>query len=71
METLGSLLFILPIVFWIWSLVDCLKSEWKNPSDRIVWFLVILFLNLFGSLLYVLIAPSKKVKKGGNAQVKG
>ena len=72
MDAIGGVIFILFIiggaVFWIWSLVDCLKSEWKNPSDKVVWLLVILFLNLFGSILYVLISPSKKMKSSDQTQ---
>jgi len=66
MDVFSGILLILFLiacgVFWLWSLIDCLKSEWKNPNDKIVWLLVILLLNLFGSLLYLLIAGSKKVK---------
>ena len=58
-----TLFFLASIVFWIWSLVDCLRAEYQNPSDKTVWFLVVLFLNLFGAVLYVLIAKNKQVKK--------
>ena len=69
----GAAIFILliasvSVIFWIWSLVDCLKSEWKKPNDKTVWLLVILFLNLLGSLLYFLIAKDKQVKKGESVE---
>lgn len=62
------LLALAGLVFWIWSLVDCLKAEWKNSSDKTVWLLVILFLSLFGSMLYVLIGKDKQVKKGETSE---
>ncbi len=61
-EILTFLIIIATVVFWIWSLVDCLKYKWKNPNNKIVWVLVILLSGVFGSLLYVLIAPKRKVK---------
>ena len=63
------LFFAASVIFWLWSWVDCLKSEYKNPSDKTVWFLVVLFLNLFGAILYVLIAKEKQVKKGERQEI--
>ena len=67
-SALGSLLFLILIIaagiFWMWTLVDCLKAEWRNPTDRVVWLLVIVLLNLLGSILYVLIAPNDKASRG-------
>ena len=68
MSALGSLFFLILVIaagiFWMWTLVDCLKAEWKNPTDRIVWLLVIVLLNLLGAILYVLISPNDKVSRG-------
>ena len=62
MDILYETIIIAAVLFWIWSLVDCLKSKWKNPRDKIVWVLVILLLSVFGSLLYVLITPKMKAQ---------
>ena len=68
MSALGSLFFLILVIavsiFWMWTLVDCLKAEWKNSIDRIVWLLVIVLLNLLGAILYVLISPNDKVSRG-------
>lgn len=37
---------------WIVGLISCLKRNFTNPNDKIVWLIVILFLNAFGSLIY-------------------
>ncbi len=44
-------------VFWLWMLVDCLAEQ---REDKLVWFLVIFFLNLLGAFLYYLLARKKR-----------
>lgn len=48
---LGLTIFI--IVFWIWMLVDCLQREKFN--DKLVWIIVLIFLNIVGAVLYYFI----------------
>lgn len=48
------------IIFTIMALIDILKSEFKG-DNKIVWVLVVLFLNLFGALLYFAIGKKQKV----------
>jgi hypothetical protein len=38
-------------VFWIWMLVAAIGRE-QEPSERVIWVLVILFLHFVGALLY-------------------
>jgi len=49
------------IIFTIIALIDILKSEFSG-NNKIVWTLVVLFLNLFGALLYFAIGRNQKVK---------
>lgn len=60
---LGLLLFI----FWIWMVVDCAKRKFKNDTDKIVWILVIVFLNLVGAAIYYFVVKlnDKTGKKKG------
>ena len=51
--------FLVLAGFWIWMLVDCLKSE---RTDKLVWTLVLLFGNVLGAALYFFIARNKSVK---------
>ena len=37
--------------FWIFILIECATKE-RDMGDRIVWVLIILFLNALGALLY-------------------
>jgi hypothetical protein len=64
MESVSLLLpfiFIFGIFgFWIWSLVDIIKNDFKG-NNKIIWLLVVLFLSLFGSVLYIAIGRSQKI----------
>ena len=44
----------------IWALVDILKSEFSG-NNKIIWVLVVIFLPLLGSLLYIGIGRSQKI----------
>jgi hypothetical protein len=44
------------LVFWVWMLIDCLKS---SRSDKVVWVIVLLFGNFLGALLYFFLARNK------------
>lgn len=50
---------LLPII----ALVDVIRSNFKGSNDKLIWVLVILFLNIFGALLYFLIGTRQKLKK--------
>lgn len=43
---------ILTTIFWIWMLVDCILNKKMRGSSKIFWFLIILFTNFVGALIY-------------------
>jgi hypothetical protein len=53
------LFVILAFVFWIMMLVDCIKNRGLSSNERIVWVLVIVFLNWLGALIYLLAGRKK------------
>jgi hypothetical protein len=54
-----------PIIFWIWTLVDCIKHEPSTDNDKIIWVLIMIFTNFIGSFLYLIIRrPQRKAKYG-------
>jgi len=57
-----SLIYLGMIVFWIWTLIDVLKSEFQG-SGKIVWLLVVFFLAILGSILYVAIGRKQRIIK--------
>lgn len=50
---------VLAFVFWIWMLVDAIKNPNLSSNERIVWVLVIIFVNWLGALIYFLAGRKK------------
>lgn len=59
----ASYIFILVIftlalfVFWIWTIVDCIRNPNYDDLRRIMWILVIVLLGFIGSFIYLFMAP--------------
>ena len=53
----GIIIFIMlaMFVFWLWTLIDCLKRTFKDNVEKLIWVLVILILPVLGSVLYYFI----------------
>jgi Phospholipase_D-nuclease N-terminal len=43
---------ILVFVFWLRMLIDAIRNPRLSDSERIVWVLVIIFLQILGALIY-------------------
>ncbi len=48
-------------VLWIYCLVDIIKANFKGENDKIIWLLLIIFLPLIGSILYLAIGMKQKI----------
>ena len=46
--------FVVSIAFWVWMVVDCATRKFKGDVDKIVWILILIFLNLLGAFIYFL-----------------
>lgn len=58
------LLFVFPLflaffAFWVWMLVDCIRSKALNDGEKIAWTLVIVFTHALGALIYFLAGRKK------------
>lgn len=66
-ETLARLtLFVLlivgiPFLLWIICLVDVLRNEFTG-NNKIIWFLLVLFLPVLGAILYFFIGTDQKIR---------
>jgi ABC-type multidrug transport system permease subunit len=60
--TLGPVWIMIAIaaIFWIYSLVDVMRSDFKDPGDKTRWLLLLIFLAPLGTILYLIIGRSKK-----------
>jgi heme/copper-type cytochrome/quinol oxidase subunit 4 len=54
------LLAVSGIILTIIALIDILKSKFEG-NNKIVWVLVVLFINLFGAILYFTIGRKQKL----------
>ncbi len=56
----AALLVVVALVGWLWSVVIVAKEKTKDPFDRVAWLMVVLSLNVFGTLLYFFFGPKKE-----------
>jgi hypothetical protein len=47
-----GLFALLVFIFWLWMLIDCIKNNRLDSTQKIIWVLVIVFLNGLGALIY-------------------
>jgi len=61
-----GLLFILAIIgvaalLWLFALIDILRSEFRNPNDKLLWVVVVFFFPFLGAVLYFIIGRNNKI----------
>lgn len=54
------ILFILLLPFI--AIINLLGSSFKNNSDKLIWFIIILIIPILGSILYFLLAGRQKIR---------
>jgi hypothetical protein len=63
----GALLLpiaLLPVAFWIWTIVDCVKRE-TDGSTKIAWLLIILLVGIIGAPVYFFVRWLPRRRKPG------
>ncbi len=45
-------LAVIVTIFWIWMIVDCIKRNFKNQAEKIIWGIIIILLTWIGALVY-------------------
>jgi len=60
---LAALVAIAATLFWLWALVDCLQRDFEEPSQKVLWVLVIVFVHFVGALLYVFMGRAQGVRR--------
>ena len=43
---------VFAFVFWIWMLIDCVKNQGIDTTEKIVWVIVIALTHFIGALIY-------------------
>jgi hypothetical protein len=49
----------LALILWVWALIDAIQNPALSSTERIVWVVVIIFTNLIGAILYLLIGRGR------------
>lgn len=49
-------------LFWLWMLIDCAKRDFPKPNDKVVWILVIIFIQIVGASIYYFMIKRKPNK---------
>ncbi|HRJ28772.1 MAG TPA: PLDc N-terminal domain-containing protein [Cyclobacteriaceae bacterium] len=52
-----SLSLILPIL----AISDIIKGDFRNPNDKLIWILVVLFMPIVGSMIYFWVGKGQKI----------
>lgn len=55
------LLVLLYPVLVIYCLIDIIRSTFKDPSNKIIWAIVVILMPWLGSLLYLAIGRNGKI----------
>ncbi len=40
------------LAFWVWMVIDCVKHEPTEGNDKLIWILILMFMNCLGALIY-------------------
>ena len=48
-------------ILWIYCLVDILRSEFKDPTMKIIWIVILLFAQGIGPIVYLAMGKSTKI----------
>jgi len=57
-----GLLALASFAFWPWVLIDCLRKEPENTSEKSMWVLVIVLAGLLGALLHLIIRRPQRLR---------
>lgn len=49
---IGIIIGILAFIFWVWMLVDSISRPFRSDVEKVVWILMIIFLNILGAIIY-------------------
>lgn len=51
---------LLYLILWIYCLVDILRSNFKDPTMKLIWVVILLFAHGLGPLAYLILGKNSK-----------
>ncbi len=58
---LELIILIIPSALWLWAFIEVLISNFKDTMTKILWIIVVIFVPLLGSIVYLLLGRSQRV----------
>ena len=58
------LIVALPTIFWIAEIVDVLRRDFYEPSNKLVWALVVILLHFLGAAIYYFVGKKQGTLPG-------
>ncbi len=56
-----SLFFLAGFALWVWALIDIIKSEFDDKNMKVVWILLVIFLPVAGTIIYLIWGNRTKI----------
>jgi hypothetical protein len=50
---------LLVLAIWVWTLLDIVKNERLNSTEKLIWILVVFFFPFLGSLIYLAVGRKR------------
>jgi len=57
-------LAILPTIFWIAEIVDVVRRDFYEPTNKVVWVLVVILLHFVGAAIYYFVGKNQGTLPG-------
>jgi len=61
----GPGILAIGLIFWAWTLIECVTKEPSEGNDKIAWILFVLFVPFLGSLVYYIVRRPERIKAVG------
>ncbi|MBC5775990.1 PLDc_N domain-containing protein [Pontibacter sp. KCTC 32443] len=52
----------IPVGLWLWAIIDLNRSNFADSVTKVIWLIVVAFIPILGTILYLLIGRRQKVK---------
>jgi hypothetical protein len=50
------------LAIWIWTLLDIIRDQSKNSSEKLLWIVIVFFFPFLGTLLYLIMGRTRKTR---------
>ena len=58
---IGMIIGLAVFVFWLWALIDIVRSDFKDSATKFIWFILVFFLYFLGAAIYYIFGREQKV----------